>query len=72
MTVGGRRLSKAVRRIAQREIPAYAGMTWEGAGMTWEGAGMTGLGAGMTRPGGDDGESNLLRHGLRPGRNSEW
>ena len=24
------------------EIPACAGMTWEGAGMTWEGAGMTG------------------------------
>ena len=22
-------------------IPAYAGMTWEGAGMTWEGVGMT-------------------------------
>ena len=39
MTGGGRRLS-------MREIPAFAGMTWEGAGndgmgvgMTWEGAG---------------------------------
>ena len=27
MTAGGRQLSKAVRPIAQREIPAYAGMT---------------------------------------------
>ena len=27
MTAGGRQLSKAVRLIAQREIPAYAGMT---------------------------------------------
>ena len=25
----------------ERWIPAFAGMTWEGAGMTWEGAGMT-------------------------------
>ena len=40
MTVGGRQLSKEVCRIAQREIPAYAGMTWEGAG--------------VTRPGGSD------------------
>ncbi len=46
-------------------------MTWEGAGMTWEGAGMTWEGAGVTRLGGNDGESNLLRPGLRPGRNSE-
>ena len=30
------------------EIPAFAGMTGEGAGMTGRGAGMTGRGAGMT------------------------
>ena len=28
-------------------IPAYAGMTWEGAGMTWEGAGYDGVCAGV-------------------------
>ena len=33
---------------AGSEIPAFAGMTGEGAGMTGEGAGMTGEGAGMT------------------------
>ena len=33
------------------EIPAFAGMTGEGAGMTGEGAGMTGEGAGMTGEG---------------------
>ena len=64
MTAGGRQLSKAVRPIAQREIPAFAGMTWEGAGVT-------GLGAGMTRPGGNDGESNLLRPGRNPCRKSK-
>ena len=32
-------------------IPAYAGMTKEGAGMTKEGAGMTKEGAGMTKEG---------------------
>ena len=39
---------RAVRLIAQGEIPAFAGMTWEGAGMTWEGAGMTWVSVGMT------------------------
>ena len=48
MMAGGRQLSKAVRPIAQRGIPAYAGMTWVGAGMAWVGAGMTWVGAGMT------------------------
>ena len=28
------------------EIPAFAGMTWEGVGMTCEGVGMTWVGAG--------------------------
>jgi hypothetical protein len=32
-------------------IPAFAGMTKEGAGMTKEGAGMTKEGAGMTKEG---------------------
>ena len=30
------------------EIPAFAGMTWEGAGMTWEGVGMTAEDMGVT------------------------
>ena len=30
------------------EIPAFAGMTWEGVGMTWEGVGMTCEGVGVT------------------------
>ena len=47
-----------------REIPACAGMTWECAGMTWECVG-------MTRPGGNDGESNLLRPGRNPCRKSK-
>ena len=34
MTGWGTATLQAVRLIAQREIPAYAGMTWEGAGMT--------------------------------------
>jgi len=32
-------------------VPAFAGMTMEGAGMTMEGAGMTMEGAGMTMEG---------------------
>ena len=46
MMAGGQQLSKAVRPIAQREIPAYAGMTWEGAGVTWESATFCGMTAG--------------------------
>ncbi len=84
MTAGGRQLSKAVRLIAQREIPAYAGMTWAGAGMTeplWRVlsndreipacAGMTWAGAGMTGLGENDGETNLLRPGRNPCRKSK-
>ena len=48
----GTAILQAVRPIAQREIPAYAGMTW--------------VAVGMTRPGGNDGESNLLRTGRNP------
>ena len=44
---------QAVRLIAQREIPAYAGMTWEGVGMTRPGRN-DGMGVGMMRPGGND------------------
>ena len=40
------------------------GMTGRRAGMTWEGVG-------MTRPGGNDGESNLLRPGRNPCRKSK-
>ena len=36
-------------------IPAFAGMTWEGAGMVWEGAGVTGGGGDMTGGGSDGG-----------------
>ena len=61
-----------------REIPAYAGMTWEGAGVTRVSVGVTRVsvgvtweGAGMTRPGGNDGESNLLRPGRNPCRKSK-
>ena len=87
---------QAVRPIAQREIPAYAGMTRKlphvlheleeipaCAGMTPTAclalllpeeipafAGMTWEGVGMTRPGGNDGESNLLRPGRNPCRKS--
>ena len=34
---------------AQREIPAFAGMTWVGVGMTWVGVGMTGGDASRVR-----------------------
>ena len=40
---------QAVRPIARREIPAFAGITLEGAGMTLAGAVMTWVSAGMTR-----------------------
>ena len=54
---------QAVRLIAQREIPAYAGMTWVVVGMTRLG--------GNDVTWGNDGESNLLRLGGNPCRKSK-